>query len=202
MGYTLKSRTASNSSYRTSTKCRTKMWFVYVFLLFFVASLVGVGIGIFRIHIPQTRWKSGRLNAPSKALLPKEYPADYITAVPEDIISYWWETEKGKSVSFRTSRIMHGAVKSAILYGNEKPVYVFSNTLPLDFFCEGSSLRGHERNMSLGYVKRCDTQRPLPPLFWPSTMHGSQLVENNIIFPTVGSNGRERAARYKMKEKC
>jgi hypothetical protein len=128
------------------------MWFVYVFLLFFVASLVGVGIGIFRIHIPQTRWKSGRLNAPSKALLPKEYPADYITAVPEDIISYWWETEKGKSVSFRTSRIMHGAVKSAILYGNEKPVYVFSNTLPLDFFCEGSSLRGHERNMSLGYT--------------------------------------------------
>lgn len=126
------------------------MWFVYVFLLFSVAWFVS--IVILKIHIPQTWWTRGRLNGPSKALLPKEYPADYITVVPEDIISYWWETEKGKSVSLRTSRIMHGAVKSAILYGGNKPVYVFSNTLPSDFFCEGSSLRGHERNMSLGYT--------------------------------------------------
>ena len=47
------------------------------------------------------------------------------------------ETEKGKEITVTTARIMHAAIKSAILHSTHgSRVLIFSNTLPIDFFCE------------------------------------------------------------------
>ena len=60
-------------------------------------------------------------------------------------IIFWWETEKGKDISVSTARIMHAAIKSAILHSTHgSRILIFSNTLPTDFFCESSKLNGWE----------------------------------------------------------
>ena len=73
----------------------------------------------------------------------------------EPPIMFWWETEKGKEVSTATSRIMHAAIKSAILHGKHGTrVLIFSNSLPSDFFCESSKLTGWEAKKALPFTCR------------------------------------------------
>lgn len=70
-------------------------------------------------------------------------------------IMFWWETEKGKTVSEATSRIMHAAIKSASLHGDQQsPVFVFSNSLDPHFFCQKSTLKGWEREHALPFTCR------------------------------------------------
>lgn len=89
-----------------------------------------------------------------------EHPNTTTTNDPIHVI-FWWETRKtSKKVDHSLARIMHAAVKSAIVAGishqtlddhaapgsNElngltlpfATVVVFSNTLPLNFFCAGA----------------------------------------------------------------
>ena len=55
-------------------------------------------------------------------------------------IIFWWETEKGKEISVTTARIMHAAIKSAILHSTHgSRVLIFSNTLPIDFFARAAN---------------------------------------------------------------
>ena len=68
-------------------------------------------------------------------------------------VSFWWETKNGSTVNNALARIMHAAVKSAVIAGIPEEtlqpqqlstptvhdiyahVVVFSNTLPVRFFC-------------------------------------------------------------------
>ena len=76
-------------------------------------------------------------------------------SLPTGMTSMWWETGKGKQISYRTCRIMMGAAKSALVHGKKgEKVYVFSNTLPKTFFCTDSRLRGEERAQTLNFTCR------------------------------------------------
>ena len=69
-----------------------------------------------------------------------------------NIIAMWWETEKGKTISYRSNLILTAAVKSAVMYGEGRKVVVFSNTLPFDFFCDALVLKGWERDVTMPYT--------------------------------------------------
>ena len=89
-----------------------------------------------------------RLDDPSADDLIQPHPSDRIETNTIDVM-FWWEGSKPTPPTL--ARIMHAAVKSAVIAGIPHPsletssapiqfatVVVFSNSLPTDFFCEGS----------------------------------------------------------------
>ena len=89
-------------------------------------------------------------------------------------VLFWFEQEAGGRISPATDRIIHAAVKSAVMHNAGASVLVYSNTLPFEHFCWGnSSLRGWARRAALPYTCRASVQRyNLDELLRP---HGVEL---------------------------
>jgi hypothetical protein len=108
-------------------------------------------------------------------------------------IMFWWETEKGKTISPATSRIMHTAIKSAALHCKQgTEILVFSNSLPVDFFCKKSTLRGWERTRALPFtcrarVKRYNVKKLMSTL--PEAHAGIDTILRKIKGATGDSKG-------------
>ena len=96
-------------------------------------------VGVERVKVERLTPGSDRRHASSTGSGAEIEAFDESNPPPMGITSMWWETEKGRTIQSATSRIMHAAVKSAVIYGRGKQVHVFSNSLPLDFFCPAVS---------------------------------------------------------------
>ena len=88
--------------------------------------------------------KKGRLNVSS---------ADP-SAAP---VLFWFEKEANISVA--TNRLIHAAVKSAVLHNRGSKVLVFSNSLDFSYFCAASSLSGWARERTLSATCQASVQR-------------------------------------------
>ena len=130
-------------------KRKEKEIFVLLVLFLFGASLItwcSVTIDSDRILFIRRNKKSKHLH--SRGTTTTTTTTDQRT---ENNVIFWWETQNGSTVNHALARIMHAAVKSAVIAGipeqslqksrsarsqsNYAKVIVFSNSLHSNFFC-------------------------------------------------------------------